>query len=215
MKSRDKTKNRNELVKQKIKLEEPKIEPHSRVLFVGKTGSGKTTAAKEFLKPVKRLLIIDSKNGLDNWEHESDNVLTRAKFRNGKDTRIRVTEDKAALELLQIAYDTGDCTVYIDEINAIIPPGTRPPQVFVNIWQRGRSKKIAGWASTQRPASIPLIFLSEAEYFFIFRLNLLDDRKRVAQFGGEQVLEPVRDKYGFYYYSINNDEPIYYKRIII
>jgi hypothetical protein len=140
-------------------------------------------------------------------------LAARQKIRDGSPVRVRVVQDKPALELAQLAYESGNVIVYLDEINAIIRPGSNPPPAFIDIWQRGRSRNVGGWAATQRPVSIPLFFLSEAEHFFIFSLTVVEDRKRVASFAGEALLDRPVDPYGFFYYNVRRDNTIYFERL--
>lgn len=209
----------NERVKEQSSVKIPetaiRISSHDRVLVAGKTGSGKSTLTMFMLATLKRLVVIDSKDGLQDWFLDDFNRSTINRIKNGEAVRIRVVKDEDALEVLRAAYEGKDIVVYIDEVTALIPPQSKPDQVFVDIWQRGRSRGVGAWAATQRPSGIPLIFMSEAEHFFIFRLNLDEDRKRLASFAGQEVREPVRDKYGFFYYNTNSGRAVYYRQMNI
>ncbi len=68
---------------------------------------------------------------------------------------------------------------------------------------------MGGWGVTQRPVSIPKIFMSEAEHIVTFRLTLEQDRKTVAGFAGKEVLTPPIDKYGFWLYNVESGKPVY------
>lgn len=189
----------------------PKIYSDQRVFIAGKTGSGKTLLAMSLLYTARRLLVIDSKDGLQDWNLEDLKNIKQIDSR--KDYRLRVVDDEKAIEALERLYDVGNGVVYIDELTALVPTSKEPPRSFTNIWSRGRSRNIGAWASTQRPKSIPLLTISEAEHFFIFRLQLEADRQRVAEVVGEFALKPVRDKHGFYYYNVDNDDIRYYNKL--
>ena len=191
-----------------------------RVFIAGKTGSGKSTLAKYLLANAKHLIVIngkDSQSLKEEWYLEdykkSDLNLLRT---HDKDFRIQLTNNMDDIvSVLSVAYEFGSCVIYIDEVTATIPPSTKPPQIFTDIWVRGRDRKIGGWANTQRPSGIPLIFLSEAEHLFMFRLNLENDRKRCAEVMGKGVLTPVKDIHGFYYYNDMSGNLSYYPRLDI
>lgn len=186
------------------------IKSSQRVFIAGKTGSGKTTLAESMLFPVKRLIYVDSKDAVDNEKYNlkdlSDNNLD--KVARGDDIRVRVVYTDDAFKYFQAAYKSGNIYILIDELSAIIKPKGDPPQEFLDLWQRGRSKNIGAWALTQAPVSIPLVTMREAEHFFCFQLNLEDDRKRMAQVMGKAITaRPVTKRYAFYYKYIDDDKP--------
>lgn len=196
------------------------IQGNDRIFTAGQTGSGKTVLSMTMLYKFNRLLVIDSKNSLGKWGLSLPDTYTKDKIREGEDFRIRVVEDDDAVDLCQVVYRSGsesmpDTMVYIDEVNAIIPPRSNPPKVFVDIWQRGREKRIGGWAATQRPVSIPILFMTEAVHFFIFRLTSENDRKIVAGYTRPVLKEPVKDEHGFYYYNVIKDKLTYTPRLPI
>lgn len=207
-------------IDKKIKADYPpkqsnkiQITGDSRVMIAGKTGSGKSTIAGILSVDIPRFICIDSKDGLRNeWGLSEYDKDTLKLLREGKPVRIRVVHDNDALTLCEEAYKAGNVVIYIDEVTALIPTRT-VPQIIVDIWTRGRSRNVGGWASTQRPSGIPLIFISEAENFFIFRLSLEDDRKRFSGVVGKEVEAPIVDKYGFWYYNTLMDKPVLYKGI--
>jgi len=195
------------------------IKSSERVFICGKTGSGKTTLAKYLLFPAKHLIVIDGKDSQDlreEWNLTDYRKGDLDKIKTGKDFRIRLVNNmEDIITVLNVAYEYGYCLIYIDEVTATIPPQTKPAPIFNDIWTRGRSRKIGGWSNTQRPTQIPLFFLSEAEHDFVFRMNLENDRKRMADIIGKKVLEPPKDKYGFFYYNLNDDKLSYYKRLAV
>jgi hypothetical protein len=193
-----------------------KIKSGERVALFGKTQSGKTTLAKYLLLPLHRLVVIDLKLGLAEWGLEDFATKHLRAIKNQDDYKIRVTTKEESLSVMSQLYESGNGTIFIDEIVALVPEQTKAPQIITDIWQRGAFKKISGWAGSQRPKKVPLIFLSEAEHFFIFKLNLEADRKTVYDNTGSKVLlKPTPDKHGFYYYSLESGKTRYYSQLNI
>ena len=201
------------------------IKPNDRVFVCGKTGSGKTTLVKYLLATAKRLIVIDGKDGIrDKWNLEDYKANRENKNRiiNNEDFRFRLINNyEDIIEVLNLVYDTGNIDdtrpviIYIDEIVATIPNPKKVPQIFIDLLQRGRSRKIGVWGNTQRPVNVPKVFISEAEHIFLFTLNLEDDRKAVASSVGKAAMIKPTDTYGFYYYNLNDNKLTYYKRLNI
>lgn len=195
------------------------VDPSQRVAFVGKTGSGKTTLASGLVEQLDRVIVIDPKGslygkwGLEEW----DDRATFKRLDKGEPVRVRVgvpvTDDVgAALEpYFYAAYAVGDVTVYIDELYGVIEQGRRPGQYFRALYTRGREFGIGVWAAVQRPTWVPLFTLSEAEWTFTFRLQMDEDRKRMASIVGPELRAPIpaEDPYGFWMYYANWESPVY------
>lgn len=191
------------------------IKTNERVCIAGKTGSGKTYLARYLTRRLSRLVVIDSKGSLGDWNLDPWSGKTEADLRSGRKVRARVLDDlrrepeEQYADLASIILRSGSVTVYIDELYAVVPPGSRPPPPLNALWTRGREYGIGVWASTQRPVWVPLVALSEAEHFFMFRLTLNDDRRRMAEFMTEEVLSPFSDLHGFWYMAAAQDAPVF------
>lgn len=176
----------------------------SRVFVAGKTGSGKTTLVRELLTPVKRLLVLDPKGTLNvpEWNLTDWSDRGRRALLAGDDVRLRVPAplDGNWEPYCEAAYEAHELTVFIDEMYGVVPPGRRPSDSLVALYTRGREFEIGVWAATQRPVWVPLFAKSEAEWTFIFRLRLEDDRVHMAKLCGPAVENPIPDDFGFYVY---------------
>ncbi len=184
-----------------------------RVAIVGKTGSGKTYLARRLCARVSRLVVIDHKSSLGGWHCEDATEAAWAKLERGDPARVRVVyEDDDTYETaIAIALAAGNCTIYIDEIYGVTENGKRP-RALIAALTRGREFGVGVWTSTQRPKHLPLFVLSEADHYFVMRLNLDEDRKRLAAFAGEEVLSKIDDEHGFFYCRAG-ETPRYFKEL--
>lgn len=194
-----------------------KVATNERLFIAGKTGSGKTYLMKWLTRSVKRFVVLDGKGslydwGLDDWETDKQE---RLEFFNGGNGRFRVPPphriDAQAYysNLMGLLYEIGNLTIYIDELYAIVDPGSKPTPEFNAIYTRGREFGLGVWSSTQRPVFVPLVAISESEAFICFRLNLIEDRKRMAGYMSPAVINQVRDPHGFYYMRAEDEAPRY------
>lgn len=190
-----------------------------RVLICGKTGSGKTFLARYVTRSLSRLVVLDGKGTLSDWNLAPYDGDARRALMQNEPIRTRVIAplgvDNADFwdEVLRVCFVSGNVTIYIDELYAVAPPNTRASNVLWSCYTRGRELGVGVWSSTQRPVWIPLFALSEAEHFFMFRLQLNDDRARMSEFMGADVLIPIRDLHGFYYSRAIDDNPEYNRQL--
>lgn len=195
-----------------------KIKASERVLIAGKTGSGKTWLAERLLARIPRLVVIDPKATLGNWRLKEPSKRDWDKFDKGDPGRFRIlapvldNPEPWYDDLFGYLYEIGDVTIYIDEAYAVTLPGKHPSKWLSACYTRGRERGIGVWAATQRPAWIPLFTLSEADWFIIFRLNLEEDRKRIAGLAGDSILSPIPDPHGFFVYHVDQEVATYYRK---
>ena len=108
--------------------------------------------------------------------------------------------------------------VLIDELTTLeIKSGNKSildpkrTHAWSEIMKRGRSAHVVLWNVTQNPVYVPEDFFRNASAFFMFRLNRIDDRKRMAEFMGTEVLQEIPTNYphGFWYYHTGGGNMIH------
>lgn len=190
------------------------IASNDRAFICGKTGSGKTYLARYLTDGLKRLVVLDSKGRLGDWGLESWDKSARRALTNQSPVRARVTapmtDDVSAFwdEVMLECYNSGNVTVYVDELY-LISESSKPSTVLRALYTQGRELGIGTWASTQRPAWVALFAISESEHYFMFRLTLEEDRRRMSSFMTDTVMTPIPDAHGFYYMEASQDLPVY------
>lgn len=193
------------------------LQSNQRVFLAGRTGCGKTYLARQLTASLPRLVVIDSKGTLGDWNLEAETKTAWRRLRRGEGARLRILADFATPDywdrLFYTLYKIGNLTVYIDELYAVNPPGVAVIPALGACYTRGRELGVGVWAATQRPAWVPLVTMSEADHYFIFRLALEEDRKRISKIIGPEVLAPITARHGFYYYHTELDRPVFYRQL--
>lgn len=98
-------------------------------------------------------------------------------------------------------WEKGNTGLYIDE--AYLLPDK---DAIKNILAQGRSLRIPVIASSQRPVTVPRSLFSEANHIAVFRLNDRRDKKIVAEFTPEGMLEKRLPDYHSFWYSVNDHQ---------
>ena len=115
------------------------IRTDERVLLAGQTGSGKSYMVRALAARIPRLVVLDPKGTIpeDGWTDLEDwSLHAERQLQTGKPVRIRVPPHGPELSARESAdywepyllacYYAGDCTVYIDEMYGVSPPGRAP-----------------------------------------------------------------------------------------
>lgn len=202
------------------------ILPSERVVDVGKTGSGKSYLASRYTLAYENVICLDTKGdsltreGLKKlWPHAvaagiKVPIFTRLaelqKFRGGRAVYAPEPQEmrwEYFDAFFWWIYERKNTVCWVDEVYSVtqgqeITPGHQA------CLTRGRSRGVGMWNCTQRPKNIPNVIFSESEHFFVFRLLLGTDRKKVAEWAGEEVMTPPPGEHGFWYYGIHMDRPV-------
>jgi len=209
-----------------------KITRADRVFLVGASGSGKTTLAKGLLWRLPEVFILDPKHtfslpgGPENDQAPWQSVIYRdigalrdhgdpdestpvaAIYRPGLEEM-----EKGCDAFFQFVYERGDCYVYVDEVMRVTNGSRMAGRYYQTVLQLGRERGVGCWSATQRPSNIPIVTVTEAEHFFVFKLRAKDDRQRMYEYTGQpEMLQIPRDPNGFWYYADRTGKIRYYRR---
>lgn len=181
-----------------------------RTAVIGSTGSGKTQFAVWLLSTrdfdVRPWIIFDYK-GDELIEDIGPQVISIHAPPPTKPGIYAVRpipdlDDKAVENFLWKIWAQGETGIYIDEGYML---GPRNPALNACLTQ-GRSKHIEMIILSQRPMWLSRFVFSEANYFAIFNLTDLDDRKTVRRFIGGRSISTL-PKYNCLWYDVDKQEP--------
>lgn len=187
-----------------------------RGIILGQTGSGKTTLAKELLGYFRNVCIIDIK-GLLQWEGyfrytTIDSFIAAGSQKDGPTKLIyaptaeELRDPEYIDRFFRFMYMRNNTMVYVDEVYAVTDRDTLPPHYHA-ILTRGRERGIGLLSASQRPIKIPSVIMSEAEHWYIFRLSMIGDRKKIEDSIGldEESVATIPKR--FFRYCRPEDDP--------
>jgi len=97
--------------------------------------------------------------------------------------------------------------ILTDELFAVVQAGKTDG--FTACLTRGRSRGLGMWNLCQRPMFIPLFAISESDHRFMFRLNMPQDRKRMAEACGlPELLDNPPGEHGFWYHRDGESQAV-------
>lgn len=191
-----------------LTLEQLRPAANERAMLVGATGTGKTTLGRQLLAPYPRIIVIDSKCTFGGKRGEPGYRLVSSPSGLkwcGKRTNFiqyRPDEESQGVDdydaVYKWAYRRTDIMVYTDEA-FLVHHGAYAPDYLRNCVTCGRELGIGMITGTQRPRGIDLRIMTEAEVFYSFALRHRDDRKRMAEMMGDEVMEEP-EHHAFWYW---------------
>lgn len=193
------------------------IKPNEHVFIAGMTQSGKTFLMRNYLANYDRVFILDTK-GEFKWpevpakeqisiKHLVDLPQAASEFR--KVIYRPVYEELNMTyydKFCEFTYKLKKNITVIDELMQVCPTSLKYPEWLKGIYTRGMELGVAAWGLTQRPASIPVFTYDSATHWFIFRLNNVDDRKRLAKHSGYNEFMTVQPSRVFWYFNTTTGE---------
>lgn len=190
-----------------------------RGLIVGRSGSGKTVFGRWLLGYMPGAIIYDTKgdSAFDEFgpvvSHVDDAFELLADETRPVDYVVvrpdpELLADPLALDDMLLAhYNNGDgLTAFLDE-GYMFHRNGRPGPGYLALLTRGRSREISTLTCTQRPAWLSTFALTEANHFYIFRLEHEQDLVRMGHVVGGYERRP-RVPWHYWDYATANSERI-------
>lgn len=193
---------------------------NDRAIFLGATGSGKTTLARALMYGVKNVAVLDPKRTFtlpESWQAvTTDDMETVLEHTGPKPIIYRpgaeILDDPESVEWwFWWVYNRGHTLAYIDEA-MMVTKESRPLRGYAACIQLGREKGIGVWSATQRPARVPIVLLSESEHMFAFRLRHPQDLARVADYSSPEIMSQPASGHGFWYWNDRRQHLQYFRR---
>ena len=204
------------------------IKSNARVFVCGKTDSGKTTLVKNVLwNKFPRRIFHDVK--LENSElliNSPGTVLARNPTEllnfmskgGGLDNTSRsilyqpyLADDKEDFnKVCEIIYKFGNFMLVVDEAS-YYTTGFEIQPFHKEIMMRGRSRGVGIINCSQRPKGCHNLLISEADHFFIFKLTLDDDLKKLKAVIPKKYHKPMEtmEMRYFIYSDVSNNNFIH------
>jgi DNA helicase HerA-like ATPase len=199
-----------------------KISYNKRVLFIGKTRSGKSYLSRFLVKqfmttPDLQVIIIDPKHEWKKFGDGSslDRPLLVTKYE--KDIKVQVFQTFEWIPALDTMIDKilkrGKAIVVFDELGGLAT-ASQVPNGITRLWTQGGGMGVGSWALIQQPKRVPLVIKSQSEIFFMFRINSAQHRKDIQDFIPDDrvIKNPLPNRY-FWLYEEGMDKAVLIKPI--
>jgi len=180
-----------------------------RTTIVGSTGSGKTFLAVWLLGTrdwhKRPWIIIDFKGDqlISDLDATEISVYSEPPTKPGLYVirPIKNRDDEALERFLWKVWENENTGVYIDEGYML---GNRNP-AFSALLTQGRSKNIELITLVQRPVWVDKFVFSEANHFYVMKLQLEGDRKYISEYLDNSAIHRL-PKYHSYWYSADEQD---------
>jgi hypothetical protein len=178
-----------------------------RTVIVGSTGSGKTYLASWLLSTrdwhKRPWFIIDFKGDqlIEDIDATEISVYSEPPKKPGLYVLhpIKHRDDEALSDFLWKVWTNENAGIYVDEGYML---GNRN-SAYSALLTQGRSKNIELITLVQRPVWVDKFVFSEANYFYIMKLQLEEDRKYISAYLDNSQINRL-PKYHSYWYSADS-----------
>lgn len=205
----------------------PIIKPSEHVFICGQTGTGKSVVAEVYLAGYQNVVKLDTKG--EYFERKKKTEPVWRGLQEGRDYQVifnleeidKVKTNKIIYvpepeelnvehfdALMKWVYKREDTILWIDELMEVAPSPQKYPFHLKALYTRGRSKNAVVWACTQRPSDIPSIVFGNSTHFFIFTMQLPQDRKKLVDGTGMPQFWQQPGGHNFWYWKIGTPEPV-------
>lgn len=192
------------------------IPDDQHVLIAGRTGSGKTELLYAYTSGYPFVAVLDTKEEftfggyvlpdeiaiitrLDQLDLvEEPKIIYRPHF-------SELTQE-AFSEFFFWCYYRQNTVVVVDELMSVSPNPFVIPEGLKACLTRGRSKHVPVWSATQRPSGVSQLPISESNHFFIFDLNMKQDRDKLYNVTGVEEFLEKPGLYKFWYYNVRQED---------
>jgi hypothetical protein len=207
----------------------PEILTSEHCFCAGSTGSGKSVLAEVYLAGSSFPYVVKLDTKGEYYERKMQGLPVWRGLTEGKDYEVvfklkdldRVTTKKIIYvpdfeeqeipfydSFFKWCYERENTTIWIDELMSVAESPLRYPRFLKACLTRGRSKNVSVWSLTQRPTEIPSIIMANCTHFFIFNLNLPQDREKLVKVTDQKDFLIKPQKHHFWYYKIGNNKPV-------
>lgn len=190
------------------------IRPNEHVFIAGRTGSGKTWAARKYLAGYENVVALDTKGTLT-WPEAGEDLTLVTRLNDIPEVETgkiiyrpdwQELEDEYYNRFFRWIYQRRNTIVWIDEVMSICPNPFKIPDYYKACLTRGRELGIGVWSLTQRPSGIPQVIMSEATHYLIFNLTMPQDRVKIVEMTGATEIMEMPGKYVFWYYHVEAEK---------
>jgi hypothetical protein len=196
----------------------PTLDPGTRAIVSGRTGSGKTSLARFLMqhRNNQHWVILNPKHTagykdmpdavvLNHWDAKKfDKKINKHRFvlLNFATEELNHAFMDDVLLYLHETYDNiGFCC---DELYYLHNNG-EAGKGLIGILTRGRERNQTFLGLVQRPKRISLFCFSESDYAVAMALNLEGDRKRMVEATGDSTFIAPLPKYHWRWYNVDTD----------
>lgn len=159
-------------------------------MIFGKTGTGKTTLAKNLIKKENRYIIIDALREYDNGiiieDFESFLDYVKNNFNNDFKIICRFTSDEDIEYLFRTVFVIGNLTLLVEEAEIYINPYSKSNN-FLRLVRYGRHKNVKIIGVARRTAELSMDFRAQTNRIISFKQTEKRDLEKLAELGLENL----------------------------